>query len=50
MVLMQLFPGQQWSYRHKKTDLRARGWGAVSKERVGSMERVTWKLTLVYVK
>ena len=41
MVLMKLFAGQQWKYRH-----REQTYGHVSrgKERMGCMERVTWKL------
>ena len=42
MVLKNLFTGQQW----RKTQEQTYGHG----ERVRCMERVTWKLTLPYVK
>jgi len=42
MVLKNLFTGQQWRNRHTEM---GRG-----EERVRCMERVTWKLTLSYVK
>ena len=45
MVLKNLFTGQQW--RTIETRLMDMGRG---EERVRCMERVTWKLTLPYVK
>ena len=48
MALMNLFSGQQWRNRHKEQTYghggrgEGRGWRC--------MERVTWKLTLPYVK
>ena len=45
MVPKNLFAGQQW--RKKENRLMDMGRG---KERVRCMERVTWKLTLPYVK
>ena len=42
MVQKSLFTGQQWKNRHMDM---GRG-----EERVGCMERVTWKLTLPYTK
>ena len=47
MVLMKLFAGQQWRQKHKN---RHMDMGVGRKKRVGFMERVTWKLTLPYVK
>ena len=47
MVLMKLFAGQQWR-QTQRTDYGQGGWER--KERVGCMERVTWKCTLPYVK
>ena len=41
-----LFSGQQWRCRHRE---QTYGQGE-GKERVRYMERVTWKLTLPYVK
>ena len=49
VVLMKLFAGQQWRRRHRKQTY-GHGVGAGRKERVGCMERVTWKLTLPHVK
>ena len=46
MVLKNLFTGQQWRNRHRNR-LMDMGRG---EERVRYMERVTWKLTLPYVK
>ena len=46
MVLKNLFAGQQWRNRHSE---KIYGHGE-SVERVRCMERVTWKLTLQYVK
>ena len=43
MVLMKLFAGQRHENRHMDT-------GVGRKKRVGFMERVTWKLTLLYAK
>ena len=46
MILMTLFSGQQWRNRHREQTMdMGRG-----EERVRCMERVTWKLTLPYVK
>ena len=45
MVLKNLFTGQQW--RTIETRLMDMGRG---EERVRCMERVTWKLTLPYIK
>ena len=47
MVPMKLFAGQQWRHRH-----REQTYGNVGerKERVRCMQRVTWKLTLPYLK
>ena len=50
MVLMKLFAGQQWTHRHRKESYGHGGEGIGRKERVGCMERVTWKLPLTYVK
>ena len=46
MVLKNLFTGQQWRNKHRER-LMDVGRG---EERVRCMERVTWKLTLPYVK
>ena len=46
MVLKNLFTGQQWRNRAREETYR-HGEG---EERVRCMERVTWKLTLPYVK
>ena len=46
MVLKSLFTGQQWRNRHRE---QTYGHGG-GEERVRCMERVTWKLTLPYVK
>ena len=43
MILKNLLTGQQWKNRHRE---QTYGHG----ERVRCMERVTWKLTLPYVK
>ena len=45
MVLKNLFTGQQWRNRH-----REQTYGHGERGREGGMERVTWKLTLSYVK
>ena len=46
MVLKNLFTGQQWRKRCREQTMdMGRG-----EERVRYMERVTWKLTLAYVK
>ena len=47
MVLNNLFTGQQWRNRHRENTLMDMERG---EERVSCMERVTWKLTLPYVK
>ena len=49
MVLMELFAGQQCRHRHREQTY-GRGWRVGGKERVGYMEKVTWKLILPYVK
>jgi len=48
MVVMKLFAGQQWRYRHREQTFghRVRG----RKERVRCMEKVTWKLKIPCVK
>ena len=46
MVLKNVFAGQQWRNRHGE---QTYGHGRVE-ERLRCMERVTWKLTLPYVK
>ena len=48
MVLMNLFAGQQWRNRYREQTYGHGGRG--SRERVRGMERVTWKLTIPYVK
>ena len=45
MVLKNLFAGQQW--RNRENKFMGMGGG---EDRVRCMERVTWKLTLPYVK
>ena len=45
MVLKNLFAGQQW--RNRENKFMGMGGG---EDRVRCMERVTWKLTLSYVK
>ena len=45
MVLMDLFARQQWRNRENRLMDMGR-W----EERVSCMERITWKLTLPYVK
>ena len=45
IVLKNLFAGQQWRNRENRLKDMWRG-----EERVRCMERVTWKLTLPYVK
>ena len=47
MVLMNLFAEHQWRHRHSE---QTYGHSCGGKERVGGMERVTWKHTLPYVK
>ena len=47
MVLKNLLTGQQWRNRHRENRLVAMGRG---EERLRCMKRVTWKLTLPYVK
>ena len=49
MVLMNLFAGQQWRNRHREQTY-GHGRRGGGEERVRCMERVTWKLTLPYVK
>ena len=46
MVLKNLFIGQQWRNRYREQTYRH----GERAERVRCMERVTWKLTLPYVK
>ena len=48
MVLINLCAGQQWRNRHGEETYGLGGEGR--KERVGYMERVTWKLASLYVK
>ena len=48
MVLMKLFAGQQWIHRHREHTYEHDA--GEKKERVGCMERVTWKLTLPHVR
>ena len=53
MVLMKLFAGQQWRNRYREQTYGQGGRGKVvsgKKERVRGMERITWRLTLPYVK
>jgi len=45
---MDLFAGQQWRNRYREQTYGHGGRG--SGERVRWMERVTWKLTIPYVK
>ena len=45
MVLKNLFEGQQWRIKENRLMDMGRG-----EERVMGMERVTWKLTLPYLK
>ena len=47
MEWMNLFAGQQWRNRHREQTYGNGVWGG---ERVRCMERVPWKLTLLYVK
>ena len=47
MILMNLFAGQQWRYKHRE---QTSGQGGHGKEREGCMEKVTWKRVLPYVK
>ena len=49
MVLMKLFARQQWRHRHREQTYGDRV-GGERKDRVDCMDRVTWKLTLPYVK
>ena len=42
MVLMNLFPGQQWRHRHRE-QAYGYGKGGRRKKRVIQMERVSWK-------
>ena len=49
MVQMNLFAGEQWRNRYREKTY-GHGWEEGRKERVRCMERVTWKLTLPYVK
>ena len=48
MVLMNLFARQQCRYRHREQTY-GHSW-LREKEKVGGMEKVTWKCTLTYVK
>ena len=48
MVLMNLFAGHQWRNRHREQTYEHRVEGR--KETVRHRERVTWKLTIPYVK
>ena len=48
MILIKFYAGQQQKHRHREHTC---GHGrAGRKERVRCMERVTWKLTLPYIK
>ena len=47
VVLMNLPARQQWRNRHREQTYRHRERG---EERVRCLERVTWKLTIPYVK
>ena len=48
MALMTLFTGQQWRDRHSEQTYGH--WAGVRKERMGYIQRITWKHTLPYVK
>ena len=48
MVLMSLFTGQQWRRRYSEQTYGH--WAGVRKERVGYIQRRTWKHTLPYIK
>ena len=48
MVTMNLFAGQQWRNRHREQTY-GHG-GEERREKARGMERVTWKLTIPYVK
>ena len=52
MVLMKLFAGQEWRHRHSQQTYghSVAGSGGGGEERVGCMERVTWKLILPNIK
>ena len=47
MVLKNLFTEQQWRNRHEESTY---GHGGRWEEKVSCVERVTWKVTLPYVK
>ena len=47
MELMNIFAGQQWRHRHREQTYGYSWQG--EKERIGGMEKVTWKHTLTYV-
>ena len=47
MVLRNLFTEQQWRNRHEESTY---GHGGRWEEKVSCVERVTWKVTLPYVK
>ena len=42
MVLMNLLAGQQWRHGHRE-QTNGHGAGGGGRERMGQMERVTWK-------
>ena len=46
IVLIKLFAGQQWRHRHTEQAYRP----GMGEEGEGEMSRVTWKLTLPYIK
>ena len=46
IVLIKLFAGQQWRHRHTEQAYRP----GLGEEGEGEMYRVTWKLTLPYIK
>ena len=48
MAVMNLFAGQQWRNRHREQTY-GHG-GEERREKARGMERVTWKLTIPYVK
>ena len=48
IVVINLFTEQQWRHRHREQNYHPGG--RERKEKVRCMERVTWKLTLPFVK
>ena len=49
MIPNNLFAGQQWRNRYREQTYGDRV-GGERKDKVGCIDRVTWKLTLPYVK